>query len=114
MVYWHGYLSGAAYAEVMPLPLTVSCFSKIEIGFTCLVPAHPDSHGKKAIKRACVCVVGNVGDKSVSNNRLHASETQQLSYLSMAAADDTPICYLCGVGGEGQPSTNDGPTCNTP
>ena len=27
-------------AQLMPLPLTVSCFSKIQIGFTCLVPAH--------------------------------------------------------------------------
>jgi len=27
-------------AQVMPLPLTVSCFSKIQIGFTFLVPAH--------------------------------------------------------------------------
>ena len=26
----------------MPLPLTVSCFSKIQIGFTFLVPAHSD------------------------------------------------------------------------
>jgi len=34
----------------MPLPLTVSCFSKIQIGFTFLVPAHPDSPGKRAIK----------------------------------------------------------------
>jgi len=42
---WHGYLSGArcrlAYAQLMLLPLTVSCFSKIQIGFTFLVPAHP-------------------------------------------------------------------------
>jgi len=28
-------------AQMMPLPLTVSCFSKIQIGFTCLVPAYP-------------------------------------------------------------------------
>jgi len=28
-------------AQLMPLPLTVSCFSKIRIGFTFLVPAHP-------------------------------------------------------------------------
>jgi len=27
--------------RLMPLPLTVSCFSKIQIGFTFLVPAHP-------------------------------------------------------------------------
>jgi len=33
-------------AQLMPLPLTVSCFSKIPIGFTFLVPAHPDSAGK--------------------------------------------------------------------
>jgi len=44
-------------AQLMPLPLTVSCFSKIQIGFTFLVPAHPGSPGKRAVKRVCVCVV---------------------------------------------------------
>jgi len=39
----------------MPLPLTVSCFSKIQIGFTFLVPAHPGSPGQRAVKRVCVC-----------------------------------------------------------
>jgi len=43
-------------SQLMPLPLTVSCLSKIQIGFTFLVPAHPDSPGKSAIKRLCVCV----------------------------------------------------------
>ena len=33
-------------AQMMPLPLTVSCFSKIQIGFTFLVPAHVGSPGK--------------------------------------------------------------------
>jgi len=42
-------------AQLMPLPHTVSCFSKIQIGFTFLVPAHPGSPGKRAIKRVCVC-----------------------------------------------------------
>ena len=42
-------------AQLIPLPLTVSCFSKIQIGFTFLVPAHPDSPGKMAVK--CVCVL---------------------------------------------------------
>ena len=37
------------------LPLTVSCFSKIQIGFTFLVPAHPGSPGQRAVKRVCVC-----------------------------------------------------------
>ena len=41
-------------AQLMPLPLTVSCFSKIQIGFTFPVPAHPDSPGQRAIKRVCV------------------------------------------------------------
>ena len=40
----------------IPLPLTVSCFSKIQIGFTFLVPAHPGSPGQRAVKRVCVCV----------------------------------------------------------
>ena len=31
-------------SQLMPLPLTVSCFSKIQIGFTFLVPAYPGSH----------------------------------------------------------------------
>ena len=43
-------------AQLMPLPLTVSCFSKIQIGFTFLVLAHPGSPGQRAIKRVCVCV----------------------------------------------------------
>ena len=44
-------------AQLVPLPLTVSCFSKIQIGFTFLVPAHPGSPGHRAIKRVCVCVL---------------------------------------------------------
>ena len=36
-------------AQLMPLPLTVSCFSKIQIGFTFLVLAHPGSPGKRAV-----------------------------------------------------------------
>jgi len=40
--------------ELMPLPLTVSCFSKIQIGFTYLVPAHLGSPGQRAVKCACV------------------------------------------------------------
>jgi len=43
-------------AQLMPLPLTVSCFNKIQIGFTFLVPAHPGSPGQRAVKRMCVCV----------------------------------------------------------
>ena len=41
-------------AQLMPLPLTVSCSNKIQIGFTFLVPAHLGSPGQRAVKRVCV------------------------------------------------------------
>ena len=45
-------------AQLMPLPLTVSCFIKIQIGITFLVPAHLGSPGKRAVKRGVsVCVM---------------------------------------------------------
>jgi len=43
-------------AQLMPLPLTVSCLSKIESGFTFLVLAHLGSPGKRAVEFVCVCV----------------------------------------------------------
>ena len=45
-------------AQLMPLPLTVSCFSETQIGFTFLVPAHlgGPGPGQRAVKRVCVCV----------------------------------------------------------
>jgi len=42
-------------AQLMPLLLAVSCFSKIQICFTFLVSAHPGSPGQGAVKRVCVC-----------------------------------------------------------
>ena len=59
-------LSGAGMAiclhiaQLMPLPLTVSCFSKIKIGFTFLVSADPGSPRQRAVKRVCVCVCARV------------------------------------------------------
>ena len=46
--------------QLMPLPLTVSCFSKVQIGFTFLVPADLGSPGQRAVKRVCVCVCAYV------------------------------------------------------
>ena len=43
-------------AQLMSLPQTVSCYIKVHIGFAFLVPAHPGSPGKRAVKRVCVCV----------------------------------------------------------
>jgi len=38
-------------AQLMPLPLNVACFSKIQIGFTFLLPIHLGSPGKRVVKR---------------------------------------------------------------
>ena len=49
-------------------------------------------------------VVGNVGDNSASSYRVHASETQQLSYVPMV--DATPICTCVELLGQSrQPMT---------
>jgi len=37
-------------AQLMQLSLTISCFGKIQIGFTCLVLAHLGSPGQRAIE----------------------------------------------------------------
>ena len=46
-------------AQLMLLPLSVSCFSKIQIGFTFLVPAHPGSPDEGPLN-GCVCVCVNI------------------------------------------------------
>jgi len=59
-------------SQLMPVPLTVSCFSKIQIGFTFLVPTHLGSHGQTAIKRACVCVFCQTDYLNVHWTNLHS------------------------------------------
>jgi len=61
--------------QLMPLPLTVSCFSKIQVGFAFLVLAHPGSPGKRAVKRVCVCVTD-----------CKVRRTQQVAAAAAAAA----------------------------
>ena len=54
---WCGYLSGARCRLAHgPADATVSCFSKIQTGFTFLVPAHLGSPGQRDVKRVRVCV----------------------------------------------------------
>jgi len=68
-------------AQLMLLPLTVSCINKMQIGFTFMVLAYPGSTGKGPLNvrvcvcacvRACVCVwvCIVVGDRSYSKQRL--------------------------------------------
>jgi len=73
-------------AQLMPLPLTVSCFSKIQIGFTLLVPAHLGSPGKRADKWVCVCVY-----VSSSTIRPHGSHN------SRASSYDKPYSSLSDI-----------------
>ena len=68
-------------AQLMPLLLTVSCFSKIHIGFTFLVPAHPGSTGQRAVKRVLLLYVSIV---------YRFRDTA--GYLSKVADFDPPTC----------------------
>ena len=74
-------------AQLMPLPLTVSCSSKIQIGFTFLVPAHPGRPGQKAVKRVCVCETSNITTVSV------LVQHKKASYV--AHFGDTQYTALC-------------------
>jgi len=54
-------------SQLMPLPLTLSRFSRIQVGFTFLVPAYPGSPGKGPLNVyvcacACACVCVLVGE----------------------------------------------------
>ena len=59
MVIWLERGADLHMSQLMPLPLTVSCFSKIQIGFTFLVPAHLGSPRHRAVKRVYVCMYCN-------------------------------------------------------
>ena len=43
-------------AQLVPLPLAVSCSCRVQIRFAFLVPAHVGSPGQGGVKRVCVCV----------------------------------------------------------
>ena len=59
-------------AELMPLPLNVSCFSKIQIGVTFLVLAHPGSPGKGPLNgRVCVCACAYSNSSERPHRRRH-------------------------------------------
>jgi len=55
-------------AQLMPLPLTVSRFNKIQIDCTFLVPAQLCSPRHRAVKRVCVCTCGSM----ITNNNTSA------------------------------------------
>jgi len=80
-------------AQLMPLPLTVSYFSKIQIGFAFLVPALPGSPGKRAVKWVCVCVIFVVPlNRNISTVLLMWCDVM----LSIIIGPDVPV-YCCST-----------------
>jgi len=87
-------------AQLMPLPLTVSCFTKIQIGFTFLVPAHLGSPGKGPLNGCvcvcvCVCTLQNDRDTSVFLvlTLLHSLQKNVLAWLSVWSEVQTCIWF---------------------
>jgi len=66
-------------AQLMSLPLTVSCFSKIQIGFAFLVPADLGP-GQRAVKRVCVCVCVCVCVLCLGNDMSYVVQTVAYVY----------------------------------
>ena len=83
-------------AQLMPLPLTVSWFSKIQTGFTFLVPVHPGSPGKRVAKRVCVCVCVCIG-QLVTHTHTHHNLLRSLSVAHSAECRSTHTLPNCRV-----------------
>jgi len=75
-------------AQLMPLPLTVSCFSKIQIGFTFLVLAHLGSPGERAVKRVCVCVSDDSHDNEMSVEKRQSEVFTDAAAAAVADIND--------------------------
>ena len=87
-------------AQMMPLPLTVSCFSKIQIGFTFLVPAHLGSPRKRAVKRVClcVCVLWQLNEARLLINNKNTCCKQRHAFVALYRKFLMNIQpYFCGV-----------------
>ena len=97
---WRGYLSGLRctllhMAQLMPLQLSVSCFSKIHIGFTFVVPAHLGSPGQRAVKRACVCAILTVLNSVACMFAMwFAVKTQYPDTIDCAHVSNLAMCKL--------------------
>ena len=86
-------------AQLMPLPLTVSCFSKIQIGFIFLVPAHPGSPGKRAVKRyVCYCKK----QERIKTTKRVQNKSASMPRLAFAAA--APCCWVPSISQPAEPT----------
>jgi len=82
-------------AQLMLLPLIASCFSKIQIGFTFLVPAYLVSPGKGAIKRVCVCVQIPLGRPNQILSETRVSD-KSVDFAWLGLARSSP-CLCSGI-----------------
>ena len=98
---WHGYLSWARCR----LPLILSCFSKIQIGYTFLVPAHPGP-GQMAVKRVCVKKWSTINqwNNLFADNSWQSLKTVQSAWMSSGMVVHQPVgyyvtreCASCGI-----------------
>jgi len=76
------YCADLHMAQLMPLPLTVSCFIEIQIGFTFLVPAYPVVPDKGPLN-VCVCVCVTLENYSNNDNNSHGNEWPHLTTCNM-------------------------------
>jgi len=74
-------------AQLMPLPLTVSCFNKIQSGFTFLVPAHPGSPGKGPLNGCVLSCRSSLITIHISYchqfNDIHISQSTESSVVTL-------------------------------
>ena len=77
-------------AQLMSLPLTVSCFSKIQIDFTLLVPADPGSPGKGPLN-GCVCVCSY-------KRRQCCDDTHSSEFIKIATYTEATNCCTASPG----------------
>ena len=102
---WHGYLSGSRcrldVAQLMPLPLTVSCFSKIQIGFTFLVPAHLGSPGKEPLNGCvCVCITAVHKNQKIEKSSNIESQLKQCASELQTVSNGMQIFRQCSPYGQ--------------
>ena len=84
-------------AQLMPLPLTVSCFSEIQIGFTFLVPAHPVVP-EKGLLNGSVCVVVLIQfDFSISSVTSSYTEACKVVMAILQICQLASYCRFCRV-----------------
>jgi len=86
-------------AQLMPLPLTISCISKIQIGFIFLVPAHPGSPGNGPLNGCvCVCVLLTGQEESAEWQRLDPATDSTLVFSAHVDTRWTPDPLIRIVG----------------